>query len=218
MQTSIGGGSLNATMFPTVYDAIRSAQGITPYSDLSQVQVIRKRAEGKGGGRMRTNLNFISLITEGNDSQNIRLLDGDTLKIRKSPVVLREQLIKAGRSNLTPQFMRVFVTGRVNTSGSIVLPQGSSLNQAISLAGGTKFLIGKIEFVRFSLDGSIDRRIFAYQPGAEAESPNNPTLASGDIIRIHNSPISAGIEVLSELTNPFIGIFSVYSLFNEISQ
>ena len=78
-QTSVSGGSSSATLFPTVFDAIRSAQGITPYSDLSQVQVIRKRAEGLGGGRIKTNLNFLSLITEGNESQNIRLFDGDSL-------------------------------------------------------------------------------------------------------------------------------------------
>ena len=53
-----GGLSTFGAVFPTVFDAIRSAQGITPYSDLSQVQVIRKRAEGLGGGRIKTNLNF----------------------------------------------------------------------------------------------------------------------------------------------------------------
>ena len=104
----------SATLFPTVFDAIQSAQGITPYTDLSQVQVIRKRAEGLGGGRIKTNLNFISLITEGNESQNIRLFDGDTLKVGKSPIVLRDQLLKAGQSKRSPQLMEVFVTGRVN--------------------------------------------------------------------------------------------------------
>ena len=95
-----------------MFDAIRSAEGTTAYSDLSQVQVIRKRADVLGGGRIRTNLNFLSLITEGDESQNIRLFDGDTLNISKSPIILRDQLLKAGQSNLSPQFMDVFVTGR----------------------------------------------------------------------------------------------------------
>ena len=69
------GLSTFSAVFPTVFDAIRSAQGITPYTDLSQVQVIRRRAEGLGGGRIKTNLNFLSLITEGNETQNIRLFD-----------------------------------------------------------------------------------------------------------------------------------------------
>ena len=110
-------------MFPTVYDAIRTAQGITPYSDLSQVEVVRKRAQGLGGGRIRTNLNFLSLLTEGNDSQNIRLFDGDTLRVKKSPVVMRDQLLMAGQSNLSPLFMKVFVSGRVQNPGDITYPK-----------------------------------------------------------------------------------------------
>lgn len=217
-QTSVSGGSSSATLFPTVFDAIRSAQGITPYSDLSQVQVIRKRAEGLGGGRIKTNLNFLSLITEGDESQNIRLFDGDALKIGRSPIVLKGQLLKAGQSNLSPQFVEVFVTGRVKLPGGVKLPQGSSLNQAISLAGGTKLLKGSIEFVRFNREGTIDRRIFAYNPGAAADAPNNPVLAAGDLIRVNDSILSGSINVLNELTGPFVGLYSVYSLFNGIAQ
>ena len=146
------------TVFPTVFDAIRTAQG-NLYSDLGQVQVIRRRAIGLGGGYMKTDLNFLSLITEGDESNNIRLFDGDVLKIRKSPVVLREQLLKAGQSNLSPQFIEIFVTGRVKNPGSVKLPQGSTLNQAISVAGGPKFK-GRIEFVRFNTEGTVDRRLF----------------------------------------------------------
>ena len=212
-QNTIASESSSAALFPTVFDAIRSAQGITPYSDLTQVQVIRKRADGLGGGRMRTSLNFLSLITEGNESQNIRLLDGDTIKIGKSQIVLRDQLLKAGQSNLSPQFMEVFVTGRVNIPGGVKIPQGSSLNQAISLAGGAKLLRGKVEFVRFNREGTIDRRIFAYKPGAAADAPNNPILAAGDLIRVNESILSGSVNVLKEITSPFIGIYSIYSFF-----
>ena len=212
-QNTIASESSSAALFPTVFDAIRSAQGITPYSDLTQVQVIRKRADGLGGGRMRTSLNFLSLITEGNESQNIRLLDGDTIRIGKSQIVLRDQLLKAGQSNLSPQFMEVFVTGRVNIPGGVKIPQGSSLNQAISLAGGAKLLRGKVEFVRFNREGTIDRRIFAYKPGAAADAPNNPILAAGDLIRVNESILSGSVNVLKEITSPFIGIYSIYSFF-----
>ena len=188
------------------FDAISSAQGITPYTDLSQVQVIRKRAEGLGGGRIKTNLNFLSLITEGDESQNIRLFDGDALKIGKSPIVLQDQLLKAGQSNLSPQYLEVFVTGRVNIPGGVKVPQGSSLNQAISLAGGTKLLKGKVEFVRFNREGTLDRRIFPYSPGAAADSPNNPILAAGDLIRVNESFLSGSIN-LNEVTGPFVGLY-----------
>ena len=140
------------------------------------------------------------------------------LNIGKSPIVLKDQLLKAGQSNLSPQFAEVFVTGRVNIPGGIKIPQGSTLNQAISLAGGTMLLKGKVEFIRFNREGTIDRRIFPYSPGAAADAPNNPILAAGDLIRVNDSILSGGVNVLNELTGPLVGLYSVYSLFNGIAQ
>jgi len=120
---SAGGISTFGALFPSVFDAIRSAQGITPYSNLAQVQVTRKQPLSAGGGRIRANLNFLSLITEGNESQNIRLFDGDVVSVGKSTVVLRDQLLKAGQTNLSPQFIQVYVSGRVVTPGGLVVPR-----------------------------------------------------------------------------------------------
>jgi len=212
-RSSITGGSSSSTLFPTVFDAIRTAQGITPFSDLAQVQVTRRQPLSSGGGRIRANLNFLSLITDGDESQNIRLFDGDVVSVGKSPVVLREQLLKAGQTNLSPQFIQVYVSGRVKTPGGVTLPQGSTLTQAISLAGGMQLLKGKVEFVRFTREGEIDRRVFSYSPGAASGSPTNPILMAGDIIRVQDSAFSAAVGVLNELTGPFVGVYSVYSLF-----
>lgn len=211
-----GGSGLSTfgAVFPTVFDAIRTAQGITPYSNLSKVQVTRKRALGLGGGRIRTNLDFLSLITEGNESQNIRLFDGDVVSVSKSKVVMREQLLKAGQTNLSPQFMNVFVSGRVKNPGGVLVPQGSVLNQALTLAGGPQLLRGKVEFIRFTREGEVDRRIFGYNPGAAADAPNNPVLMAGDLITVRESPLSATATVLNELTAPAVGIYAVYSIFN----
>ena len=217
-RSSVTGGSASATLFPTVFDVIRTAQGITPYTNLAKVQVTRKRPQGLGGGRIRTNLNFLSLITEGNESQNIRLFDGDVITVGRSEVVLREQLLKAGQTNLSPQFINVFVSGRVKQPGGVVIPQGSNLSQAIDMAGGVQLLHGRIEFVRFTREGEIDRRSFKYSPGAANDDYRNPVLMSGDVISVRESPLSATVSVLNELTTPAIGIYSVYSLFNGFSR
>ena len=211
---SITGGSSSATLFPTVFDAIRTAQGVTPYSNLSDVQVTRRRPQALGSGRIRTKLNFLSLITEGNESQNIRLFDGDVVSVSRSKVVMREQLLKAGQTNLSPQFINVFLSGRVNRPGNVTIPQGSSLTQAIALGGGRRLLSGRVEFVRFTREGEIDRRTFRYDPDATADAPNNPVLMAGDLIRIQDSPLSASISVLGEITSPVVGIYSAYALFN----
>ena len=205
-------------VLPTVFDAIRTAEGITPYSDLSNVQVTRKRALGLGGGRVRTNLNFISLITDGNESQNIRLSDGDVVRVAKSTLVTRDQLLKAGQTNLSPRFMDVFVSGRVKKPGGVVVPQAAVLNQAIALAGGPLLLRGKIEFIRFSPDGEVNRSVFTYDPSAPANAPNNPILMAGDLINIRETPLSMTSNLLSEFTTPIVGAYSIYSIFNSLNQ
>jgi polysaccharide export outer membrane protein len=212
-QTSLVGGASSSTLFPTVFDAIRTAQGITPFSDLAAVEVTRKQALSAGGGRIRTKLDFLSLITEGNESQNIRLFDGDVVSVGKSAVVLREQLLKAGQTNLSPQFIQVYVSGRVVTPGGVTLPQGSALNQAVNLAGGTKLLKGKVEFIRFTREGEVDRRVFSYNPNAASASYSNPILMAGDIVRVRDSALSAGIGLLNEVATPFVGVYGLYSIF-----
>jgi len=209
-----GRGLAGSVLFPTVFDAIRTAMGITPYSDLAQVQVTRKQPLSGGGGRIRTNLNFLSLITEGNESQNIRLFDGDVVSVGKSTVVLRDQLLKAGQTNLSPQFIQVYVSGRVVTPGGVTLPQGSALNQALNLAGGLKLLRGKVEFVRFTREGEVDRRTFSYNPNAPSNAYNNPILMTGDIVRVQDSAVSAGLGALNEVAAPLLGIYSIYALSN----
>jgi len=208
------GGASSSTLFPTVFDAIRTAQGITPYSDLSTVQVTRKQALSSGGGRIRTKLNFVSLITEGDESQNIRLFDGDVVSVGKSDVVLREQLLKAGQTNLSPQFIQVYVSGRVVQPGGVTLPQGSALIQAINLAGGVRLLKGKVELNRYTREGEVDRRIFSYNPNAPSASYQNPILMAGDIVRVQDSVLSAGVGLVNELATPFVGVYGLYSIFN----
>ncbi len=199
--------------FPTVFDAIKESQGITPYSNLSKVKVKRKLPEGLGGGHKEAELNFLSVITTGNESQNIRLFDGDVVTVEQSNEVMRDQLLKAAKTNLNPDSIRVFISGRIVQPGTIRIPQGSSLNQAVAVAGGPKLLNGGLEFVRFTLDGKIDRRIFRYKPNAAKDSYNNPVLMSGDVIRVRNSLLSGSMEVLNEVTAPAVGVFSVYRLF-----
>ena len=211
---TIGGVQIQTGLrLPTVFDALRTAGGVTPFSKLSEVTVTRKRPLSSGGGKMRATLDFLTLITEGNESQNIRLFDGDTVVVARSPTELREQIIKAGQTNLSPDFFQVYVTGRVRDPGAKVLPQGASLDQALAAAGGQKLLRGQVEFIRFNRDGTTDKRKFFVGGANPAGSYKNPILMAGDVVRVNDSPLSATVTVLNELTAPAVGIYSVYSLF-----
>ena len=199
--------------WPTLFDALRAAQGVTPYSNLADVKVVRRQPLSSGGGKMQAEVNFLRLITEGIESNNIRLFDGDVVTVSRSSTVMRDQLLAASRSNLSPDYIEVFVSGRVKEPGPQSLPQGATLNQAIASAGGPKILRGQIEFLRFSPNGDTDRRVFAYKNDAASGDYKNPILMNGDVVRVNESLFSASVEILNEITGPAVGIYSVYSLF-----
>ena len=205
--------SNSSNRWPTLFDALQAAEGVTPFSNLSDVQVVRKQPLGSGGGKIRANVDFLQLLTSGDESVNMRLFDGDVITVSRSPQVMRDQLLAASRTNLSADVVDVFVSGRVKEPGAHSLPQGASLNQAIASAGGAKLLRGKIEFLRFSPDGETDRRLFSFDAGAKSGNYANPVLMSGDVVRVNDSLLSASVEVFNELTGPFVGIYSIYSLF-----
>jgi polysaccharide export outer membrane protein len=203
----------NPLRLPTVFDAIRAGLGVTPYSDLAQISVTRRQPLSAGGGKAQAQLNFLRLITEGDESQNIRLYDGDIVVVSRSKVELRDQVLQAAQTNLSPDRIEVFVSGRVKAPGTVVIPQGSSLNQALMAAGGPKLLRGPVEFIRFTKEGLTDRRRFGYSPGASTGDYKNPILMAGDIVRVDDSLLSSGVEVLNEVTGPVVGIYSLYRIF-----
>ena len=209
----IKGVTINGSLrLPTVFDALRTAGGVTPFSKLSEVSVTRKLPLSSGGAKIRAQLNFLELITDGNEAQNIRLFDGDSVVVARSQVELREQIIRAGQTNLSPDYLQVYVTGRVRDPGSKVLPQGATLDQALASAGGQKLIRGQVEFIRFNRDGSTDKRKFFVGGTNPAGTYKNPVLMAGDVVRVNDSPLSATITVLNEITGPGVGIYSVYSL------
>ena len=218
LQVSGGGRTNQQLPAPTLFDALQAARGVTPYSQLDQVQITRKRPLSQGGGKVRAKINFLRLVSEGDEDVNIRLYDGDAIFVKKSKNVLRDQLLAASRTNLSPDFIEVFVSGRVKEPGPQQLPQGASLNQAIASAGGPRLLRGKVEFLRFTQDGATDRRIFGYNPNASSGDYRNPVLMPGDVVRVNESLVSASLEFLNEITAPAVGLYSVYSIYRDIQE
>ncbi len=206
-------GPNRINLFPTIFDAIRAAQGITTYANLSNVEVTRKRPKTQGGTKLKTNLNFLALLTKGDDSQNIRVFDSDVITVSKSNNVLREQVLRARNTNLSPRNLEVYVSGRVRQPGPVTIKQGSGLTQAIAYAGGPQLFIGKVEFLRFQPNGDIDRRVFSFSPKAKINSYKNPVLVAGDVIRVRESLLSATSAVITEVSRPAVGAFSLYTLF-----
>lgn len=200
---------------PTLFDALRQAKGITVYSDLQNIVVTRKLPSSEEGYSLKTNLSILDLITKGDESQNIELRDGDSIFVKKSSQEVRGQIINSAKRNLNPEEIRVYVTGRVREPGIKILPQGSSLYQALAASGGQKVIKGKIDFVRLDNDGNIDRRKIKVSQKDNAGSYQNPTLMNNDIIRVGDSPLSATLDVLNDITKPALGIYAITELIED---
>ena len=54
---------------------------MTEYSDLRSVEIIRRNNISEGGGKIKTTLNLEGVFYSTDDSQNIRIFDGDIIKV-----------------------------------------------------------------------------------------------------------------------------------------
>ena len=203
--------------FPTVFDAIRQSGGITQFTDLSNIQVIRKNNLSDGSGKISTTLNFEKVL-EGDSSQNIRIYDSDIIKVGRSDKENDLIFRKATISNMNPKFSNVFVLGRVKDPGNKRISRAGVLSDAVIVAGGTMVIPGPVKFIRYNNDGTMDKRVFKFNSKAKRGSYKNPYLLDGDIIMVGNSALSNTTEFLNELTKPINGIFSTYALIKMIQD
>ena len=197
--------------FPTVFDAISQSGGITPFSNLSNIQVIRNSNLANGRESITTFLNFEKVLN-GDNSNNIRIYDSDIIRISKTTKENKNLFSKATISKLNPRYTDVFVFGRVNNFGPVRVSREGVLTDAIDISG-IKALKGPIKFIRINYDGTIDKRKFRYKANAKRGSYKNPLLKDGDLIVVGNSFFSSTSEILNEITSPFVGIYSAYSLY-----
>lgn len=199
---------------PKLFDALKRAGGVSNYADLSSLKIIRKNSNKYGGGNIETTINFIRLLSEGDQSQNIRIFDGDSIIVPKSDNPIKEQIILATNSNLTSDQVTVFITGNVEQAGTAIIPKGSSLIQAIASAGGKKSFTGKIEFIRFNQDGTTEKNIFRYKPNAKINSKFNPILMDGDVVYVRKTVFGKTSSFLREIGNPVLTGYGIYEIFN----
>lgn len=199
--------------FPTLYDSLKAAQGVTPYSNLSEIY-IKRITPSSFDNKIIAKVSILSLFKDGDQSQNIRIFDNDIIEVKKSNEMIPEQLSLVRNSNLNPDFNVVFVGGMVKSPGKITLPKSSGLNQAIAMAGGKKLLSGRVQFLRYQQDGQIDQRQFNFDPKSKINSYKNPILVSGDIINVKDTTFGKGTKIFNQVTDPLIRIYSVYKIFD----
>ena len=199
---------------PRLFELISKAKGITQNADLSNITIVRNNPLSNGGGRIKTTIDLLSLIKDGDQSQNIVLQDGDDIFVHKSKKLLIDQIIEVNNSNITPETMTVFINGNIGNNGAIGVKQGSSLYEALSAAGGPGLLTGKIELIRLNRNGPPERRIIKPNLLAKIGSKDNPLLLEGDIINVRKNLIGKTGSIITQYTSPFFQLFGLYRIFD----
>ena len=202
-----------AVVFPTLIDVIRQSRGITANANLREIIVTRKNNLTNGGGRIKTKINLLKVLNLEDQSQNIRILDGDTIFIPKGDNPSSLDIAKAIKSNLNPSFINIYIGGRVELPGKYQINKSSTLNDAIDISGGPKILKGATRLIRYDNDGTVDKRNFRYRRNAKRGSYYNPYLKNGDIIYVGKSAFNVASEVLNEVTSPLQSMVSIYGIY-----
>jgi len=145
-----GKAQIANTFFPTLMDVIRQSGGVTNFADLSNITVVRNNSISNGGGKISSKVNLMETINLKDESQNLRIMDGDLIEIPKATSSNSSQIAQAYKSNINPRFIEVSIRPPNSSSmSSIQLPRNSSLNQAVEIATNS-FLTGDIKFLRFN--------------------------------------------------------------------
>ena len=156
----------------------------------------------------------MKLFEEGDASQNIRLQDGDIIIVKKSQEKLKNQLSTVQKSNLNPSSIGVYITGNIRSPGLKVLPQGSSLYEAIASAGGRSSFTGNIEFIRFKSNGKTEKKVMRYRNKQAKYSDSNPMLYDVEIINVRLNPLGKATAILEEVGSPIISAYGLYRIFD----
>ncbi len=202
----------------TISDVIRKAGGITSLTDLSKIEVIRDVPLGKGGGKKRAYIDLNSLVYESDDSNDLRIFDGDSIFVPKLSQTSKKQIPKSILSGLSPKFISVDISGRIENPGPINLPLEATLSDAIDLTGPIKPFSGKIVLIRYNKDGSVEKKKISYSSRAKRGSRRNPYVKPGDLISVQNGFLGQTSGVLKEITEPFIGIYATKELYESFGE
>ena len=81
-----------------LFDAIKRGKGLTANADLSNIEIIRKNSSYNGGGKIYTTVSLLSLLQDGDQSVNIRVFDGDYIKVKNSEKIIPEQISLINKS------------------------------------------------------------------------------------------------------------------------
>jgi polysaccharide export outer membrane protein len=193
---------------PRLISAIQTAGGISANADIRRV--LLRRVVGQDGAQKQTFIDLSQVFFAGNQFQNPVLFDGDTVIVGRATEPLPDEIIRIGRTNLSPTSITISIIGEVKAPGSISLPANTPLMEAIFRAGGlTKWRANKnhIELIRFNDNGTTTRQVFAYKQDLNVSNGFNPPLRDRDTIIVNRSFYGEALDAINDIAVP-IGIIN----------
>ena len=197
-----------------ISNAIYKAGGLTSYSDIANIEIIRDIPLGKGAGKKKAKIDLTSYIYNYDPTFDIRIFDGDIIYIpsldKPNPNLIRNSVL----TRISPKFINVNITGRVENPGVRKIPIEGTLSDIIDISGPMRPLSGKVVILRYQKDGSFTRKKIDFYSKAKRGSSRNPYLKNEDIITVTDGLIGRSAKILKEITDPFIGIYATKEIFD----
>ncbi len=202
----------------TLSNAIQKAGGLTSFSDISNIKIVRYIPIEKGGGKKIAFINFLSYIEKSDDTNDIRLFDGDSIFIpslkKRDPKIIPQSIL----AGLSPKFINVAISGQIENPGTVQIPVEGSLSDLMNLTGPRKPLSGKIYLIRYNPDGTLLREDIQYSANATPGSNKNPFLLDDDLITVRKSILGRTSGTIKAVTEPFLGIYATKELVDNFTE
>ena len=199
-------------------NALFKAGGLTQFSDIKNIEIIRDIPLGLGGGKKKAIVDLTSFLNKYDPSANIKIFDGDTIYIPRLEKPNSDLVAKSVLTRLTPKFLKIDVYGRIENTGTKKIPIDGTLSDVMDIYGPLKPLSGKVVLIRFKKDGSLLRKKINYSRSAQRGSTRNPYLMNDDIITVQDSIFGKSTKFIQEATAPFLGIYATKELIDGFSE
>ncbi len=130
-------GTGTEVSIPNLTRLLQLAEGVTQIADLRQVQVRRRLS---GGGMQALNVNLWQLVNQGDNAQDLRLQDGDSIYIPSAKGVDLTEARQLASASFIPKASRpikIVVVGEVNRPGPHTISETTTTVSTIGNASST---------------------------------------------------------------------------------
>lgn len=202
---------------PKLSQLIEQAGGITQQTNLQAIEIHRPQRDGTV---QVIEASLWKLLSTGDLSQDIAIRDSDTVILKPAADSSPEVMLAVSRANVSPTQVPVNIVGEVASPGVQMIPPGTSLNQALLLAGGFNGRAKRksVELIRLNPNGTVSRRVIPVNLNQPVGNEVNPILQSRDVILVDRSLGAKISDTVGTILSPVNSIFSLFNVFQPFFQ